>query len=342
MYKVKITTGSKSDYWLRQTKGGRGISHCGRYQFFVDQKVEDPDFWVVRNKYIKNATSCFVAPSNTVLMVSEPLSVVNFPQRYCNQFGLDYTCQEHAKHRNIRKGGAALPWFIGGVKDDGNHSITYDLLKGSPLPKKTKLISVITSNKAFTQGHQDRIDFVSKLKAYYGDRLDVFGRGFNDFDDKWDVLAPYQYHISLENSSSQYYWTEKISDCYLAGTFPIYYGCTNLSDYFPQEGFRAIDIARFDEAVATIDAIIASDLYAKSVPVLERCKDLVLDNYNIFTQISKLCDELDPDAPKTECVLYPAKTLFDWHNFKLYFFQRNYFALKNWTRKLFRKNALKV
>lgn len=51
-------------------------------------------------------------------------------------------------------------------------------------PKKTKLISVITSNKAFTKGHLKRIEFVEKLKAYYGDKLDVFGQGFNSFEDK--------------------------------------------------------------------------------------------------------------------------------------------------------------
>ncbi len=339
MYKVNITTGANSDSWLRQTMGGKGISHCGKYQFFIDSPTPDPDFWVVRNKYIKEATSFVVSPENTVLMVSEPLSVVNFPQRYCNQFALYYTCQEQARHINKVEGGAALPWFIGGVKADGHHTITYDKLKNSAIPAKTKLLSVITSNKAFTQGHQDRIDFVTRLKAYYGDRLDVFGRGFNEFEDKWDVLAPYKYHISLENSSSRLYWTEKISDCYLAGTFPIYYGCSNIGDYFPSTGFQTIDIADFDGAVAIIDQIIASNHYEQSLAALETCKNLVLDDYNIFTLISKCCDRLNPTALKTKCVLQPAKTLFDWHNFKLYFFKRNFFVVKGKLKAIFGKHS---
>jgi len=62
MYKVKITTGRNSNGVLAQTPGSKGISKCGKYQFFVDDDVKDPDFWVMRNKYIKSNTSYFVVP----------------------------------------------------------------------------------------------------------------------------------------------------------------------------------------------------------------------------------------------------------------------------------------
>ncbi|HLW06429.1 MAG TPA: glycosyltransferase family 10, partial [Marinilabiliaceae bacterium] len=214
------------------------------------------------------------------------------------------------------------------------YSKSYDDLKSSPLPDKTKLISVITSNKAFTQGHQDRIDFVKKLKGYYGDKLDVFGRGINGFDDKWDVLAPYKYHIALENSSSKYYWTEKISDCYLTNTFPIYYGCINITDYFPENSVETINIYEFDKAIAIIDKVIGDDCYEKCKKELLQSKELVLEDYNMFIMIAKYCDTLNPELPKKQFTLKPAITLFDWHNFYLYFIDRNYFKLKNTIRKL--------
>ncbi len=332
MYKVKITT-NNSNSILRQTKHGKGISHCGKYIFYIDEPVDDPDFWVVRNKSLKKPTSCVVAPENTILMVSEPLTVVNYPKHYRDQFGLYHTCQDGAKHRNMLLGPAALPWYIGGLKSNGDHVFNYDLLKQSPLPKKTKLISVITSNKVFTKGHQDRLDFVLKLKAYYGDQLDVFGRGFKPFDDKWDILAPYKYHIAIENSSFKYYWTEKIADCYLSGTFPIYYGCSNISDYFPKEGYESINIQDFEKAVKQIDQLIEQDAYSKRVDALVQCKDLVLDEYDFFALVAKCCDRLDPKAPKSVVRLKPAKTVFDLHNFYLYFFKRNFFVLKGWFRK---------
>ena len=134
-------------------------------------------------------------------------------------------------------------------------------------PEKKKLISVITSNKAFTQGHIDRIRFVSKLKEHFGDQIDVFGRGYNTFGDKWDVLADYKYHIVIENSSQTYYWTEKLSDCFLAETYPFYYGCTNIADYFPSDAYTPIDISNPDEAIKIIDKAIKADAYGKSMVV---------------------------------------------------------------------------
>jgi hypothetical protein len=45
-----------------QTKGYSGISSCGKYKFFIDEEVEDPDFWVVRNKHLRSKKTYLVAP----------------------------------------------------------------------------------------------------------------------------------------------------------------------------------------------------------------------------------------------------------------------------------------
>lgn len=342
MFKVKITTTKNSDYMLQQTEGQKGVSKCGKYRFFIDEEIETPDFWVVRNKLLKSKTTCLVAPENTILMTSEPRSVVNFPKRYRDQFGLLLSSQKDIKHNNMQHTQAILPWYVGYEWKDGkpNCTKTYDEIKASPLPPKTKLISVISSSKAFSRGHQDRIRFVEKLKKHYGDKLDVFGRGINPFNDKWDVLAPYKYHIALENSSSRNYWTEKISDCYLTGTFPIYYGCKNIEDYFPKEAYRTIDDYNFESAVKTIDAVIANNEFENNQTALLKCRDLVLDDYNYFNIIAKYCDTLNPDLPKKMVTLKPAITAVDWHNFYLYFFERNYFNLKNRIYKLFYRDFL--
>jgi hypothetical protein len=341
MYKVKVTSAyDNSARILRQTPGCKGISPCGKYQFFVDDDTSEADFWVVRNKTIKSRTTCKIAPENTILMLSEPKPVVNYPKRYRDQFGVLYSCQEGIEHKNVVYTPAMLPWYVGKQNQQGEYLPDYDQLKGNPFPEKTKLISVITSNKAFTQGHQDRIDFVEKLKAHYGDKLDVFGRGINGFEDKWDVLAPYKYHIAIENSSSRLYWTEKISDCYLTGTFPIYYGCTNLEEYFPESAYRKIDIYNIEEAIAIIDEVIGSDAYEKSQDALKQCKDLVLDDYNIINRIVECCDKLDPNSPKKMVTLKPSITVLDWHNFYLYFIERNILWARRTLKSLFRKKSI--
>lgn len=319
MYKVKFTPYRKNigKIFYRQTRGGNLLSLDGRYRFYINEEVEEPDFWIVQGKGARKAEKCKVAPENTILLSTEPESVLRFPRQYTRQFGMIHTSQTCVHHPHVVLGPPVLPWFFGFKKvAEGkfDFSLDYDKLKNSPTPPKTKLISVISSNKAFTEGHIDRIAFVSKLKLYYGDVVDVFGRGINDFDDKWDVLSQYKYHIVIENSSEPYYWTEKIGDCFLAETFPFYYGCTNLSDYFPENSYLRIDINNFEETVKIIDQAIAEDRYEKSKSVLNECKETMLDEYNMFEFMARLCDGLDASLPKKETTIRPCNSMLDWKN----------------------------
>jgi hypothetical protein len=341
MYKVKFTPYRESlgKIMLRQTKDGKGISSDGRYQFYINENIDEPDFWVVQGKGVRTSESCKVAPENTLLLTTEPKSVLVYPQRYIKQFGTICSCQEQTKHKNLILGPAILPWFVGFKKSKENeltYSLTYDNLINSETPSKTKLISVITSNKAFTQGHLDRIEFVEKLKAHYGDKIDVFGRGYRDFDDKWDVLAPYKYHISIENSSQNYYWTEKISDCFLAETFPIYYGCTNLSQYFNKEAFQPINIHDFESTVAIIDRIIAEDTFEQKRAELKECKMKVLKEYNMFDYVAMLCDSMNPELPKKMMTINPCRSTDDKHNVYNYLIKHSLFKWKRKIKEMFK------
>lgn len=345
MYKVKFTPYRKElgKIMLRQTQGCRGISADGRYRFYINEEVEDPDFWVVQGKGIREVQSCNVAPENTLLLTTEPRSVLVYPKKYIRQFGLVCSCQEQTKHSHLVLSQPVLPWFVG-YKEDKNevcsYSVDYDTLKQMPTPKKTKLISVITSNKAFTKGHLERIQFVEKLKAYYGDQLDIFGRGYRDFDDKWDVLAPYKYHIVIENSSQRYYWTEKLADCFLTETFPFYYGCTNLTDYFSADSFQYIDIHDFEGTVAMIDQMIAQDLYGQRQSALKSAKNKAIGEYNMFDYIASLCDQLNPNLPKQSVTLSPCHSMDDMHNFYNYMIHRNLFKWQQKIKKIFKGKSL--
>ena len=344
MYKVVFLYGNGKDYrWMvGQTHNHSGVSRCGKYKFYVNEIIPDPDFVVIRSKALKKKTVFNVAPENVVLATSEPYSVLAYPKDYCSQFGMVCSCQENLKHRNVVYTPAFVFWYAGvAFTASGLESrIDYDTFKSMGMPKKKKLISVITSNKAFTQGHQDRIDFVEKLKKHYGDKIDVFGRGYNSFESKWDVLAPYKYHIAIENSSSRYYWTEKLSDCYLAGCYPIYYGCTNVNDYFPSEGLCRIDISNFDECVRVIDSLLENDVYEKRQAELENCRELVLEEYNMFNYLASCLDRLNSDAPKKNVTIKPANSMHNLHNIYIYLVKRNLFKLKKAILRMFKGKSV--
>lgn len=329
MYKILLLTRGDGKFDFRQTPGGKGIVGDGKYQYYVNEQLDDPDFVVVRGKGIRETRTFHVAPENTLLLTSEPYSVLSYPKGYCKQFGVVCSCQENLRLPNVIYTPAMLPWFVGVAREkEVRVTAKYEDIAEAK-PEKTKLISVITSNKAFTQGHIDRLRFVEKLKERYGEMVEVFGAGFRPFEDKWDVLAPYKYHIAIENSASKYYWTEKISDCYLAGTYPIYYGCPNIFDYFPSNALSVIDIKNFEQAAETIDQVLAADTYAMRQGELQQCKNMVLKPYNMFEYVAKICSRLDASTPKKEVTLKPAQSYFDFHNLYLYTIGRNYYKLKN-------------
>lgn len=330
MYKILFITRGAGTLELRQTPGGQGMSTDGQFRFYTNDFIPDPDFVIVRGKGFKDDLRLHVAPENVMLVTSEPYSVLSYPKGYCRQFGLVCSCQDNLRLPNVIYTPAILTWFVGidhanGLKITMNRE---DIAAAHP--EKTKLISVITSDKAFTQGHIDRIKFVHRLKERYGDKIEIFGRGHRPFGDKWDVLAPYKYHIAIENSSSPYYWTEKISDCYLADTYPLYYGCPNIGDYFPKGAYRPIDIRRPDSAIDAIDRAIADDDYGHHQKELAESKRLVMDKYNMYDYMAEMCRQhMNPKAPKKDITLKPAGSFFDMHNLYLYTIGRNYYKLKN-------------
>lgn len=345
VYTVKLTPYRKKFGTIlhRQSKEHACFSSDGRYRFIMDDALEEADFWVVHGKGVKISERCRVSRQNTILLTTEPDTIFVYPKSYLKQFGLVHSCQTRTKHPHIIYGPAIIPWFVGYTERNNkkgydkeesgiNYTLDYDQLKNSDFPTKTKLISVVTSNKVTSQGHLDRIRFVEKLKKHYGDQIDVFGRGIKDFDDKWDVLAPYQYHIALENNATDYYWTEKLADCYLSGTFPIYYGCQNINNYFPKGSYRPINIKNFDESIKIIDEIIANDTFNNSRELLKECKNSILEEYNIFNYVAKLCDTLNPKAPKEEVIIKPCVSIKNWKNIKHYVFERTYFQ---WKGKFF-------
>ena len=57
---------------------------------------------------------------------------------------------------------------------------------------------------------------------------------------KIDTLKA-KYHICIENSKIENYFTEKLMDCFMTYTIPIYWGCPNIADYFDSRGMFIVD-----------------------------------------------------------------------------------------------------
>ncbi len=109
------------------------------------------------------------------------------------------------------------------------------------LHDKTKLMSMIYSWKNWTSGHKLR----HQIALASIDGLDLYGDGSrHPIKFKEEALTDYQFSITIENSRSKYYFTEKLLDCFAVGTIPIYWGCTNIESFFDLRGilqFKTIE-----------------------------------------------------------------------------------------------------
>tara|TARA_R100000152_G_C6743155_1_gene166882 strand:- start:746 stop:1141 length:396 start_codon:yes stop_codon:yes gene_type:complete len=71
--------------------------------------------------------------------------------------------------------------------------------------------------------------------------VDVFGRGIKEIEKKEDGLNDYAFSIVVENDWSDLFYTEKLQDCFLTGTVPIYLGSKAVSEIFDEEGIIFLD-----------------------------------------------------------------------------------------------------
>lgn len=175
-------------------------------------------------------------------------------------------------------------------------------LTGKAKPAKSRHLSCVLSDAHIYPGHRRRLALIYKL-IRSGATFDLMGRGFRNINDKWEALAPYRFSIALENDSIPYYFTEKITDCFLAWTIPVYWGCTNLEDYFPPESFIRIDVDHPQETAAILESLNESE-YRRRLPALEEARRLVLHKYHPLAKIDELLHEYVP-VKRTKVVIKP-------------------------------------
>ena len=198
MIKVKYSTTAPEWLSLRQSPDSKGIwNGC---QFFVNQQIEDCDYWIVHEDLLEmEKTVCPL--KNTILITSEPISS-HYPAKFLAQFKTVATFHRDIKHPNVIYSQPGTPWMVGIRFVNGkivSFSKDYNELKAIKHFEKDKVISVISSDKAYFPGHVKRLKFVQKLARQNRFEVEIFGRGIKDIEDKWDAIARYKYHISLEN-----------------------------------------------------------------------------------------------------------------------------------------------
>jgi hypothetical protein len=151
-------------------------------------------------------------------------------------------------------------------------------IKRPKIFKKSKLVSMISSNKTGNLGYETRLEWVEKLK----DNVDLFGQGFKYIKLKEEGLCDYMFSVAIENSIHDTWITEKVLDCFATGTIPVYLGTDKIKKYFNEDGIIFLDddfdINSLNEELyySKIDAI--KDNFYR-VMQIEHPLDFMLDEY---------------------------------------------------------------
>lgn len=101
--------------------------------------------------------------------------------------------------------------------------------------QKTEMTSLIASKKRDLEGHNLRHQTADWAKHANAD-IKVLGSGYQRFGPKEDGLAPFRFSVVTENSAEQGYISEKLIDCLICKTVPLYWGAPDVGRHFDISG----------------------------------------------------------------------------------------------------------
>lgn len=190
-----------------------------------------------------------------------------------------------------------------GPESEGWDDWTYDNIKNNR-PKSKKISSCVSSLgdnlDVVNDGclYKKRVKLVRELinKTNF---IDIYSWDLGNENTKgWlskkiDGIVDYKFSLCIENSSEKNYLTEKFYDCILNDTIPIYYGCPNIKELLPENGYILID--NLDDIDNIIELMIdinqnCDEIYNRMIPNCRKIKEKFFNDYNPLKLINKLCE----------------------------------------------------
>ncbi len=268
-----------------------------KYKFHINSKINTADIWIVFEDLKDEVEYCKVPKENVIYLNNETSFKKNYffenhMVEFLNQFNFTYGCYPNLKQNHINTY-PFLPWMIHANHGDSifnKTNLNYDFFSNFKNTEKQIEMSVICSNKKNTENHGLRVEFLKILKDHFKDNLQWFGNGFNEIENKFEVISNSKYHIVLENDSKYNLISEKLYDAYLGLSFPIYYGAPNINDYFDKNSLKTVNINDVSGSIATIENVIKNNLYENNLNLLTYEKEKVLNDYNLYNRICEIVE----------------------------------------------------
>lgn len=162
-------------------------------------------------------------PGKNIAILLEPKSMIGEAYDYCRQHS-DYFRYIFTHDSELLKlpNAKLLMWANVWLQTDS---------------EKNKQVSIVTSKKNWCPLHLARIELAYMLNNK--DKVDVFWGDWKDgkatFEPK-DYLEHYKFSVIMENDIDDYWYTEKILNCFATKTVPIYVGSPKITEFFNGDG----------------------------------------------------------------------------------------------------------
>lgn len=171
-----------------------------------------------------------------------------------------------------------------------------------------KLVTIIAGakqSKHQNELYSHRLSTIRWFEANAPENFDLYGIGWDPRNfpsyrgkvgDKLATLSHYRFAICYENAkNSPGYITEKILDCFLAGTIPVYGGAPNIEHWIPADCF--INISQFESYIQLYEFITNMD---------NKTHSHYLDRIHDFLTSSKAYPF------SIECFIHTLTSVIDW------------------------------
>lgn len=222
MRKIGLFDGSfphQKSFTLGCDREGHGPQY---FEWERDTVMEFREFTFFTDMCLKDAVN-FSGKKVALLIEPPSLSSTHYDFILENKHLFDYVLSFWKPFLELLPDGKGLFYPLGG---------SWVKLSAQGVKRKSRKVCMIVSQKKGSPLHRTRHSIVSRHSTV----LDVYGRGYAPFDEKWKILRPYQYAVIVESWKGADYFSEKLTDAISMGCVPIYNGCPNIAEYFNRFG----------------------------------------------------------------------------------------------------------
>ncbi len=225
-------------------------------------------------EYLVNCLSKY-PKEKLILMLWEPPTTM--PQ--------DYNLESHQMFSRV------YTWHDDLVDNNKYFKFYYPVLR--PMTKnpidfdeKKKLCVMVAGNKTSWEPNElytERRNLIEFFETNHTFDFDFFGGGWPEtyktykgrveggLEQKVEKLKHYKFAIAYENGKNiPGYITEKIFDCFTAGTVPVYWGASNISSYIPQNCFVSRENFKSNEELYHFIKNMPKDQYMKYIKNIQK------------------------------------------------------------------------